>query len=325
MNRELQQIKFGYWPRAMTLRAGSIVVEPLPDYQQTVESLGKEGRVANGWFYPPLRTARHPKTSTETPRIYESVYQLTLTHRIVVRKSARARELAEFLIAALGLIEGLRLLPEGWVHFYRAAVKPHMLSDVDCTRQDLEAVLLRAEAFWREATAEIRRLMLGAVHWRLFAESYEHEFERFSGQYTVFDTCWKLLELLEPGWLDRDMNNGKIPKRLRAWASRRSHAVRPALISRHFRMAVPSWARVRKSRSKNTPECRLSDLRNEFIHEGLYGRRPIGFGHPKNFKGSIDFQLAAFNTRLILALLGVNCQYSRSSAETHCAFALDRI
>jgi hypothetical protein len=63
-------------------------------------------------------------------------------------------------------------------------------------------------------------------------------------------------------------------------------------------------------------------LRNEFFHEGLCGGQPIGFAHPP-FATSIDLELAAFNTRLILALLRVPCSYVRSDVATRSMYGLD--
>lgn len=248
------------------------------------------------------------------------MFQVSPTHCLSLPQTPGARFRGEFLIAALGILEGLRLIPEGWVHFYRAAIKPNTLSEVYCDRRDLEGVLRIADSFWTAAEPKVKRLTFGAIHWRLFSESYDHEFERFSAQYTVLDTCWNIFNLLEPGWVLHYLASGHAPKWARGIANRKypPHAFRPALLAKRYKMRFPSWARPLKGNSS-----RLSALRNRLVHEGRYGEEPIGFGYPKKFKGSIDFQLAAFNTRLILAILGVKCGYVTSSAETHSCFALD--
>jgi hypothetical protein len=314
-NRKSETIAFGYWPRKVELHAVHTVIRPLETYDNIVEAMQQNERVANGWLYPPLVAAYDRALATKKqPRIYQRVFCTGSTHCLVMPRSATSRQLGEFLIALLGMLEGLRLLPVGWNHFYRAAIKLHSLSEVDCGRQDLEHVLAIAQVFWQKADAEVRRLMFGAIHGRLFSESYEHEFERFGGQYTVLDTCWNICERLDGNWWT-------------PWSPKNKpgHVSRAKLLAKRYKMRVPSWAKTRKSRSKTKKShfCKLSELRNNFFHEGLYGKTPTCFGYPKNFKGSIDFQLAAFNTRLILAILGVNCEYVRSSAETHCSWALD--
>lgn len=314
-SRESETIAFGYWPRKVELHAARAVIRPLDNYDDIVEAMQQNERVANGWLYPPLVAACDRTIAIEKrPRIYEQIFYTGSTHCLIMPRSGTSRQLGEFLIALLGMLEGLRLVPYGWNHFYRAAIKLHSLSEVDCRRQDLEHVLTIAQVFWRKADAKVRRLMFGAIHWRLFSESYEHEFERFGGQYTVLDTCWNICERLDGKWWT-------------AWSPKTKavHASRPKLLAKRYRMRVPSWAKTRKSRSEkgNSQFCKLSQLRNNFFHEGLYGKTPTAFGYPKDFKGSIDFQLAAFNTRLILAILGVECKYVRSSAETHCPSALD--
>lgn len=313
-NRKDETIAFGYWPRKLELHAGRMAIRPVHNYDGIVTVMKQNERVANGWLYPPLVEAYDRMIAIESrPKIYKRVFPTASTHCLVMPRSGKSRQLGEFLIALLGLLEGLRLVPEGWNHFYRAAIEPHSLSEVNCTRQDLEQVLAIAQVFWQKANPEVRRLMFGAIHWRLFSESYEHEFERFGGQYTVLDTCWKICEHLDGKWWTASNSKDK------------GHSARAKLLAKHHKMRVPSWAKTRKSRSKTQKSyfCKLSQLRNNFFHEGLYGKTPTGFGYPKNFKGSIDFQLAAFNTRLILAIVGVKCAYVRSSAETHCHCALD--
>lgn len=312
---KMEEIRFGYWPRKTELRTGRAVILPVGNYDEIVESMEQNERVVNGWLYPPLTVECERGTAPQRRTvIYARKYGVDSTHCLSLPRTSNSRTLGEFLIALLGMLEGLRLVPEGWFHFYCAAVKPHALSDVDCNRGDLEAVLAIAQDFWKATNVEVRRLMFGAIHWRLFSESYEHEFERFSGQYTVLDTCWKVCEHLDAKWWRKWVPKGKP-----------GHALRAKLLAKHCKMRVPSWAKTRKSRSKkgSNPFCKLSQLRNDFTHEGLYGKKPTAFGYPKNFKGSIDFQLAAFNTRLILAILGVKGGYVKSSSETHCPSALD--
>lgn len=315
LGRRVKNINFGYWPRNIELHVGRTTVEPVRNFESTIAAIRESDRVVNGWFYPPL--VPESERGEQKRIIYARQYSLPPTHTLSLPHSSTADSLGEFLIALLGMLEGLRLVRQEWVHFYRTAVKSHALSDLDCTRNELEAVLAAGEIFWKDTTPKIRRLMFGAIHWRLFSESYEHEFERFAGQYTVLDTCCKVLEELRPKWWQKWKRWKKVP--------RLPHAAMARLLAKQLRIPVPSWARTRKSRSKGKKSdyCKLSRLRNRLIHEGLYGKKPIGFSFPRNLKPSIDLGLRAFNTRAILAILGVRCQYTRTSCESRCYFALD--
>jgi hypothetical protein len=90
------------------------------------------------------------------------------------------------------MLDGLRLIQDDWSHFYRCAIKLQTMCDVFCNAKEIEAILAVASQFWDAAGAEARRLIFGAIHWCMFAESYVHEFERFGGHYTVLDTCFRL-------------------------------------------------------------------------------------------------------------------------------------
>jgi hypothetical protein len=312
----MTQIRFGYWPRKIQLRIGRAEINPLLEFDANVALMEQNNRVANGWLYPPLITEneRGGKPRQQT-LIYAPRYGIEPTHSLSLPNSSKSQARGEFLIALLGMLEGLRLVPEGWGHFYRAAVKLNALSDVHCSPQDLETVLTTGQDFWNNATDNVRRLMFGAIHWRLFAESYGHEFERFAGQYTVLDTCWRICDALRPKWWQNWTGSQRLP----------AHAMRARLLAKEYGIPIPSWAKTRKSSGKTRTAVysKLSKLRNGLIHEGLYGQKPIGFGYPKNFKGSTDLGLRAFNTRLILGILGTKCVYVNTSCETRCSFALD--
>lgn len=219
---KMEEIRFGYWPRKIELRTRRAVIRAVGNYDDIVESMEQNERVLNGWLYPPLTVEGERGTSPERRTvIYERKYRVDSTHCLSLPRTSSSRTLGEFLIALLGMLEGLRLVPEGWFHFYRAAVKRHSLSDIDCDHKDLEGVLAAAQGFWKRASREVRSLMFGAVHRRMLSESYEHEFERFSGQYIVLDTCWKIAGLLDPHWLQRYVHSGKIPKWTQRLAGRR--------------------------------------------------------------------------------------------------------
>jgi hypothetical protein len=291
----MAEIKFGYWPCKRELSAGVAQVRPLSDYDGTVQGISGSGRIANKWLYPPLTRAYDPKLAPDKqPEIYESVYRIKATHVLTLPDATDATKCGEFLIALLGMLEGLRLIPEEWGHFYRMAIERHTLCDLVCDRRDLEQVLEMALQFWRKSDTDVQRLIFGAIHWRLFSESYPHHFERFNGQYIVLDTCYRLHCRI----FGKPSSNDGL------------HATRPSFLAREHKVPVPSWAVIGPDRT-----CDLSRLRNKFFHEGLYGGQPIGFAYP-TFATSIDFELAAFNTRLILALLGVPCSYVRSDVAT---------
>jgi hypothetical protein len=286
-------LKFGFWPRKVDLDAGSTLIRVAADYDDALAATLGNSRVVDQWYYPPL-TAED---------IYQGVFWLGNTHTVETSVSCDGRRWSEFVVALIGLLDGLRLIPEGWVHFNRIAIKLNSHSDVTCRPVEIETILRIAELFWSGATDAIRRLIFGAVHWRIFSESYKQQFERFSGQYMTLDTCYRI---------HCEIHGKTKPEP--------NHAQRAEFLAAYYFMKTPSWAKTRVVGGKT--ECDLSNLRNEFFHEARYAGEPIGFKYPK-FTVPIDLTLGSFNTRLILAILGVKSQYVRSPVETRSMFALD--
>ncbi len=240
--------------------------------------------VEGQWFYPPFQKTFAP-------------FQILSTHVMHIENETNGRELGELAIADIGLLEGMRLIPEEWVHFYRAPVKPHTLFDLICGKTEIEEVIRIAQTFWKANHAqEVRRCLFGAIHWLLFSESYVHEFEQFAAQYIVLDSCF---------WLHTKIKGGpKLP-----------HSERPSFLAQAYKIADISWATMRGK------DCELSQLRNEFFHEGRYTGHPIGFALTE-FNPPIILQLGAFNTRLILGILDVDCSYVKSPVDTRQMYRL---
>lgn len=289
----MKEIKFGFWQHKFHLGFDDVKIDPVSDHDDIIRGIKESGRVAGKWFYPPFTRAYDSKIAEEKrPLVYEGSFGIKATHTLLIPDHPEAEKRGEFLIALLGMLEGLRLIPEAWNHFYRVAIEPHSLTDLVCDQKEEEKVLASSQQFWRTKDESVRRLIFGAIHWLLFSGSYLHEFERFSGQYIVLDTCFRLHCHLE-----------KIDRRTIR------HGNRPEFLAKQYGMPIPSWATIQN----NT--CALSRLRNEFFHEGHYGGEPIGFAHPK-FNPSIDLQLNAFNTRLILAMLKIDCSYIKSPVDS---------
>jgi hypothetical protein len=297
----MTDIWFGFWPKQWTITAGAIHIEPLPDFQEVVKLINDDDRAAGDWFHPPLTPAYAPGTPhDERPEVYAPRYSLSPTHLLTLPDSD-GRVCGELLLAVLGMVEGLRLIPEDWGHFYRTAIRAHKLCDLICSRSDLAHVLGATHVFWHaHSIPEIRRGIFGAIHWLLFSQSYEHQFEEFGPQYTVLDACYHVHCLIHG-----------------APSPRVSHARRASFLATQYSIPEPTWAAMRPDSA-----CDLSEIRNAFIHEGRYGSDPIGFGHPTSHP-SIVLELKAFNMRVVLGILGIGCGYVKSPVNTRQLHGLD--
>jgi hypothetical protein len=289
------ELKFGFLREECQLSWSEGSIESLPTRQAMVDNLDSSGRVCGDWLYPPLVDASGiPQPGKPHPEVLAKIFELAPTHKLTIVSGPDDPEFANFLIALFGLMKGLRLVPEGWQHFYRVPLKCGMLCDFLADNSSIAKMLELATEFWQKNNlVEVQRGIFGAIHWHLFGQLYEHEFERFNAQYIVLDSCFALFKSIIK--LKKDPGHGE----------------RPSLMCTEYGLAVPSWA-VKG----------LAKLRNQFFHEGLYGGSPIGFSHPTDIP-SIELELTSFNARLILAILGVRNIYTKSSVDTHQRYGFD--
>jgi hypothetical protein len=290
----MTELGFGFWPRKWTLNARSIQVRPVAEFDGLLAQVQRDERAGKRWFYPPLSAAYEPDLQAERrPMVPAGQYSLPATHRVQV-DDADGAAFAELLIAVLGLLDGMRLVPAGWAHFYRTALEPHLLTDLVVRPREIERVFDTVLVFWRtHLDPEIRKWLFGAIHWLLFSQLYEHEFERFGGQYTVLDTCFRL---------HCSIHGVRSPTP--------RHSERPSFLATEYGIPTPSWARTGADGS-----CPLSKLRNEFFHEGRYCGEPIGFAHSSEYP-MLTLELSYLNTRVIMGILEVECGYVHSPVDT---------
>jgi hypothetical protein len=288
---------FGWWPRSCVVDARVAFAEPLPTHAQSIAVIKNSPRSYGGWVYPPLKSVRRRTTETKPPPgVPTRSFTLPVTHRIIVADAWIDDEYLDFVIVLIGMIAGMRLIPEGWVHFYKAPTAPHKLSDLVCDAGEIAEILFRATTWWKNEPVERRRAMFAAVHWYCFSGLYEHEFEEFAAKYIVLDTLY---------W-NHSRRTGE------EWVP---HAKRPSKLANAYGLQVPSWAVMQKK------SCRLAEIRNALIHEGRFGEGPIGFAQlPET---SLTLELGAFLTRLVVAMLGVKCAYVRSPTNTRSLHGVD--
>lgn len=134
--------------------------------------------------------------------------------------------------------------------------------------------------------------MMGALNWFSYTQSYEQIFERFMGQYSVFDTLYRIVAIKDN--LKKD----------------KGHSKRFCYVSEKLELICPSW----------TEE--ISEIRNPLIHESKFAGQPIGFA-ANSAQSDILLGLIAFNCRVIAALIGAKGDYSRSSCESQQTHGFD--
>ncbi len=298
------ETQFGFLPEPTALDWVGGRIRSLAGHDALVREQLADARWYAGWYYPALtsssRLAPDGRAVPPTP----TTFGLPPTHRVCLNSTNPDPAAENFFIALFGMLKGLRLQREGWQHFYKCPAQRGSLCDFYADDREIAVTLDLATAFWmRHTEPETRKLAFGAIHWHLFAQLYEHEFERFNAQYTALDTCWKLAE--------RTMS-----------VAANGHAERPRALAVRLCLQTPSWA-MPMAAGKNA--CSLSHRRNLLVHEAMYAGEPVGFAHPQTEPG-MELELRGFVARCIFALLGVTNEYTRSAVGSRqtIGFAFDQ-
>lgn len=290
----MNPVEFGFLANATTItwQAGANTIEPLAKHADVVAAMQREIYVHDGWFYPPLRSV---KSGVNAPLI-PTGFALPATHQLHLSDTTADDEEANFMIALFGLLKGQRLQRPEWQHFYKAPVASK-LNDFLATDAPISKTLDIATAFWRRYTPEVRKLAFGALHWHLFAQLYEHQFERFNAQYMALDACAALA--LEIGLQGYSSHPSKPKHPL--------HASRASVLCGCTGVPKPVWVEPLAGQT----ECELARCRNELVHEAMYAGQPIGFSNPKGHHQMVR-ELTGLVARIFLRLLGVQNDYTQS-------------
>lgn len=285
------EVRFGYLqePSAIDWSAGTI--HPLGDIVSIVERVQTHESAYGDWFYPPLEQA--PRNSNETkdaPLIPTTNFSLPATHLLSFKSQDWTDEGANFIIALFGMLKGRRLQREEWQHFYKVPISQMPTCDFTASKRGIMCALDKASEFWlTHPEPNIRKLAFGALHWHLFAQLYEHDFEKFNAQYMALDACYRLAAEM------KGLKNS-------------NHSERASVLCDLLEVPTPVWANIPAGQKT----CALSERRNALAHEAMYGGQPVGFTHPAEHK-DMTLEMTLLVARLLLRLLGIDNGYAHSA------------
>lgn len=283
--------EFGFLREKTSITWSEGEIAPLENHAEIVSCVELDYKTSNGYIYAPLRSV-NSSSSALVPRPFE----LPVTHRLELSDDQLKDDYANFIILFFGMLKGMRLQPKGWQHFYKAPIE-RKLADFDPTDAQIIKTLDLASSTWRKYSRQkngqkIVKQMFSALHWHLFAQLYEHSFERFNAQYMALDACAKLAELINfPGYPKGNVK----------------HFEKVAKLCMCTNVDIPTWG-VEKN---NT----LTVRRNALIHEALYNEQPIGFADSQE-GFDLNLELQSFVAKIYLSLLGVRNEYTHSRYTT---------
>lgn len=291
-------MKFGFLMDRKEFECYGFSIKKMPNFDETIKSFYESALVSNGWIYGSSSLIRQ---SIEEKKLFfggEPVatsrpFPVVCTHTI--ESDIEDQYHLKFLILGYGFLQGVLLLPEGHQYLRRTPYKTGMLTGLILCRNDYVNGMNAINNFYINSSAEQRRTMFAVIHWFLMGQSYEYEWERFDQQYKVLDGLYKLnSEKMKAG----------------------SHSKRPIFLADMYGVELPEWAFL----DENDKSSKLSKLRNNLAHEAVYADEPIGYAVAgENY--SLEF--AAFNAKLIIASLGINCPYLKANPENRSQWGWD--
>lgn len=288
------EVRFGFLCERGELSWKDGLVEPLPNHEELVEQILSSGGVFEGWIYPPCTPVRGSTTAQDNAAFELGKYSLPSSHVLKLKTGVDPGK-ADFFVALLGFMNGVRVQREGWTHFYKAPLKSKLcdfLADKEATAWVLDSA---SDFLSQNPSPDVLRMVFGALHWHLFAQLYEHEFERFDAQYKALDACCRLAVLADPTFSDQGRHSGR--------------ALR---LCTHLQIEAPDWV---KALNGVKGDCELSVRRNALAHEAMYGGAALGFAHPGD-SGALELGLKSLVARIFLKVLGVHNEYTGSSSTT---------
>lgn len=300
------EVMFGFWPEAETLSWSAGRIEPLSNHQEIVYRVLSSAHVQSGWY-----------------ESGDGAFTLASTHVAQLDDNVFDDQGADFIVALVGILRGLRLQREEWQHLRRTPVVVKKLCDFRADCEEMEKAIDIASVFWSQAKPEVKNLAFGALHWHLFAQTYKHDFEKFNAQYMALDACHKLAMESFPGFIKAKL-----------------HANRASEMCSQLGIPEPQWARTLDGQTTSF----LAERRNALAHEAMYGGKPIGFSCPQDLlfddngacviekipgedgKGKyrqktrsaseMTLELQGLVARLFLRLIGVENEYTQSECTT---------
>ena len=284
--KQLSKMKkeFEFLPEPLEIEVNAIKIHTLPDLKSKVDLLNKSSGVENDWVYaPPQKTTDFMTGEIRTNPYCSRVFGLRKTHTIEEHDAGTGEHL-DFLVWLLSFFLGMRLTTTEKGFLDCTPVKPRQLVDFVLTGPTLERGIQMAENFWMENKGRPRnaKLLVAAIHALFLGQNrLSLEFEKFNFLYTATDACYVLTKEL------RGINNYH------------THAQRIEWMCGQLGVQTPRWAKY------NGSSTVVSNLRNNAVHEALFGDEPLGFAVlvGPNVE-NLTLEMTNLVCRLLVALLG---------------------
>lgn len=290
-----KKLRFGFLIDKKEFKCSDFSIVTVPNYDEIVNCFYESACVSNGWVYGPEQelnksTIEKKKIKQRGPINCSSFHRISATHEI--NSSNDGDDYQRFLILAYGFLQGLYLTPEGYSYLGRVPYEPGKLNGLLLHGNDYINGMEKIIIFYKSSTQELRNQMFASIHWFLIGQSYSFQWDRFDAQYKVLDGIYRISGV------------------------KANHANRPVELAKKYGIILPKWAELYSTGEKSE----LSKQRNELVHEAKYGGHPIGYSYPSE---NYSLEFTAFNTKLIIAALGIDAPYLKAEPTNRCQWGWD--
>jgi hypothetical protein len=313
--------RFGFLPFDTKCKFAGGSIEPVANYAEIVKWVRQhlyypnlvarpEERFEPGILFPPTAwRQQHDPTSDDPIRVVVGSQAPPLLHRVptshyisldgVADPQAEREGATAFLTKLFGFVQDAPT--QFWDWWFDGAVSIKG-SDLLLAPVVLEHFISHAYATWQSWAQNPQQLMISLLKMHGHAPGYRWHWERFSWEYTVTDTCYKVADTVWPG---RFRTNGMPAGRKPNHGDRIKHMAKE--FGLRFGLEEDEWV--------NFVVC----LRNELLHEARWcDAQPSTKGTDASFRA--PHFLHELNQRLIVALLG----YQNSFVVSVLAHAVQR-
>lgn len=295
MENAMAEYKFGYWECTHEYPGEKVSVRPASDFEQAKSLACQQAQRGEVYFMPHIQKLDGGGCAPADR------FELPITHVLSIPGRPQDRQLGEFMVLVLGFLHGLRFTVEGDGHLFRTPHRQGTLvsfnpgrgkralvgpfpehGEIRFRAEHAEAIRCMETALdtWDGLDASKRKLLFAAIHWYLVGQSYPHQFERFSWQYSVLDNLYRF---------------GKPPTENDAF-----HPQRPQKLSEQHEVHLPLAFK----------DLEMNKLRNNLVHEARWLGEPIGYAATQDGH-EIIMALTYFNSQVILGALGIECAFRK--------------
>ena len=294
--------EFGFLSEPTSANFGAWRIEPLDDFGRTLEEWNQLSD-PQGWVLPPIieqvkvkRISKGVDVEDIVPNTRRSAdsWRVPPSHSLIFEGGEPpAQDPTKpgepyFIVQCLGAIRGCELQLSNWWVSGKKRLRPQ--SFLLPVGDALNHCLSMAYAWYDKQDDHCRRVVSSSLFIHSHSESYEFDWERFLWQYTAFEGCFHL--------------------------AKKVHRMKG--VGNRFQVFADYFC------LQSEPEQfkLFSRIRNELVHEAMWGNQVPGFGgdgQPWNQ----TIYLSNFTTLSLLAVMGVETPSLHVNWNTRSRMALE--